>query len=236
MWQTNSWLVPFGCRVDGERVKPVGPHVGTCVCAPATLSLKISCQLGKQHQFSEGLKVIASPLKKEDSNVSDTWPRPQFTVLVHAVSLEVGSSGLMEVGWMNSYVANAHTTHSPTDGLHIPLWPRHLWEIYWQEVRQLPKVVGLFLELPWNEIISKVDSLGSLLLSPSLLRGHNMCAHALALEKVVLPARQFQTDLIWNSLYVQDRRETVRADTRFPFALLYLCFHGVTYMGLNNEN
>ena len=57
--QTAGWSSQFGSGWDCERVA-VSPHVGTCVCAPATLSLsfcgKISCRLGERVNHScEGL-------------------------------------------------------------------------------------------------------------------------------------------------------------------------------------
>ena len=153
MWQTNSWLVPFGCRVDGERVKPVGPHVGTCVCAPATLSLKISCQLGKQHHFSEVLKVLASPLKKEDSDVLDTWPRGHFpSSSSKSHSIEVGACGLMEmeVGWTRTWRTHTLRTRRQTDYTFLcdHVTSRNIFSKQDTKVRQITK--------KWLQIFTRI--------------------------------------------------------------------------------
>ena len=139
VWQTNSWLVQSVWQAGTERVA-VSPHVGTCVCVSATLSLsfcgKISCRLGERVNHScEGLPSRESgPQRLRRLGLDFTSPFHSRLVLAASWKL---------VSWMNTYVANAHTTHSPTDRLHIPLWPRHLKKSIFKVI-QVAEVNGNF--------------------------------------------------------------------------------------------
>ena len=154
MWQTNSWSSQFGC-LAWWRVQAVSPHVGTCVCARATLSLSLGQNImptrltRKSMLCRSASDCFSFQFHFISLLISATFERPR----PRPRSLSRGRSSRPHRSWMNTYVANAHTTHSPTDRLHIPLWPRHLTKSIFKVI-QVAKVNGNFFwaAFEWDQI------------------------------------------------------------------------------------
>ena len=189
MWQTNSWLVQ---SVSFAGLGAGSPCVGTCVCVLAPLSLSLR------------------------QNMTTTWggkwfclghtgrsPQPRINpVLVQVVPLEVVARGLRKTAWTCTWRMQwtLHTRRQ-SDILHIPTWPRQVDKTVKEKHEERKSITQTKNSSKHRKIFFYFLSTFFKIFKAEI--EVTPCAGMLAMEKVVLEARQFQKHLI---RYVQGWR------------------------------